>query len=134
MNLKNTEATQFQSGSQAAEAGRKGGIASGRAKRRKKTMREVFDAISDRAAPEMIKVQAEQLGLPVPLTLEEAYAIAMAKEIINGNVGAYRAVAEVRGERVTKQEVDVTLASEQSKLSELLEQRKARRNEAVTEV
>jgi hypothetical protein len=97
-------------------------------------MREVFDAISVHDAPEMIKAQAEQLGLPVPLTLEEAYAIAMAKEIINGNVGAYRAVAEVRGEKVVKQELDVTMANEQSKLSELLEQRKARRNETVTEV
>ena len=113
--------------------GRKGGIASGEAKRRKKTMREVFDAISTHDAPAMIKAQAEQLGLPVPLTLEEAYAIAMAKEIINGNVGAYRAVAEVRGEKIVKQEMDFTLASEQSKLNELLEQRR-KRNEIKSEV
>ena len=34
-NLKNTEATQFKSGLKAVESGRKGGIASGKAKREK---------------------------------------------------------------------------------------------------
>lgn len=39
-NLKNTEATQFKSGSNAAEMGRRGGIASGIAQRKKKTIAE----------------------------------------------------------------------------------------------
>ena len=39
-NFKNTEATQFKSGREAAENGRKGGIASGEARRKKKTIAE----------------------------------------------------------------------------------------------
>lgn len=124
-NLLKGEATRFKSGDRAVDAGRKGGIKSGETKRRKRTMREVFDAISEADAPEDIRQKAQEMGLPVPLTLEEAYAIAMAKEIVNGNVQAYRAVAEVRGER--KQDIGLTIESEQSKLSELLEQRKKRR-------
>ncbi len=124
-NLLKGEATRFKSGDKAVDAGRKGGIKSGETKRRKRTMREVFDAISEADAPEDIRQKAQEMGLPVPLTLEEAYAIAMAKEIVNGNVQAYRAVAEVRGER--KQDIGLTIESEQSKLSELLEQRKKRR-------
>ena len=42
-NLKNGIATQFQSGEQAARNGEKGGIASGAARRRKKSLKEAAD-------------------------------------------------------------------------------------------
>jgi len=44
-NLKNTEATQFKSGSNAVENGRKGGIASGEAKRKKALLRKIAEEV-----------------------------------------------------------------------------------------
>ena len=47
-NLKNTEATQFQSGSEAVEAGQRGGIASGEARRRKRDIRLALEALLEK--------------------------------------------------------------------------------------
>ena len=43
----NAEATQFRSGEQAVENGRKGGIASGEARKAKKSLREAMQALMD---------------------------------------------------------------------------------------
>ena len=43
----NSEATQFQSGAKAAENGRKGGIASGKARKAKKSLREAMQVLMD---------------------------------------------------------------------------------------
>lgn len=44
-NLEKGKATRFKSGEQAVKSGRKGGIASGEAKRKKKLLKECFDAL-----------------------------------------------------------------------------------------
>lgn len=51
-NLKNQEATQFRSGEEAAENGKKGGIASGEARRARKTVQEALRALMDEKMPD----------------------------------------------------------------------------------
>lgn len=62
-NLKNTEATQFQSGLVAVENGRKGGIASGKAKRKVKEMQWVLQRMLDGVPEEVAKDVANTEGL-----------------------------------------------------------------------
>lgn len=50
-NLKKGVATQFKSGEEAAAAGRKGGIASGEAKRRKKSMKQIAQTLGETPVP-----------------------------------------------------------------------------------
>lgn len=81
-NLKNAEATQFRSGNQAAEYGRKGGIASGQARARKSACKNIARAIADAPISDKLKGAIEKNGLQID------------DEDMNGNaavvVGVYR--------------------------------------------
>lgn len=72
------------------ENGRKGGIASGKARRLKKTMRELLDI----AMSEIVK--NPKTG--EEKTRDEWAAAALAMRAMKGDVTAYRTVAEMRGE------------------------------------
>ena len=81
------------------EIARKGGIASGDARRQKKTMRELLDI----ALSEVIKNPKTGESK----TGEEWVAAALMRKAMKGDVAAYRTIAEMRGEN-TPQKIDIT--------------------------
>ena len=85
--------------SEARINGKKGGIASGAARRRKKTMRELLDI----ALSEVIKNPKTGESK----TGDEWMAAAMMNKAMKGDVAAYRTIAEMRGENAP-QKIDIT--------------------------
>jgi hypothetical protein len=100
-NLKKGKATQFKSGEKAAEAGRKGGIASGKAKREKKLLKDCFDELLSRDWEN--KNGQKSTGA-------EAITLTMFKKALAGDPKAFEIVRDTAGqkpvERVMLAEVD----------------------------
>lgn len=93
-NLKNGVATQFKSGGIAAENGRKGGIASGEAKRKRKTLRELAELIGQKTV---------DMPMPNGTTEKMQYDAAMIqrqyqKAILEGDTQAAKFLANLLGE------------------------------------
>lgn len=94
-NLKKGKATQFKSGKKAAESGRKGGIASGKAKRKKKALAEMARAFADLKVNAEKKKQLEDFGVsPEDMTHQMALVAAMFEEGESGNVRAAALLSE----------------------------------------
>ena len=95
-----SKATQFQSGNEAVKNGRKGGIASGKAKREKKTMKEMLDYLLEK------EVVNKSTGEKVS-TLE-AMMSAVVRKAISGHVESCKFVRSTIGQDpITKiQEID----------------------------
>ena len=93
-------ATKFQSGRKAAESGRKGGIASGKSKRKKKTMKEMLDYLLEK------EVVNKSTGEKV--TSLEAMMSAVVRKAIGGHVESCKFIRSTIGQDpVTKiQEID----------------------------
>ena len=93
-------ATRFQSGNKAAKSGRKGGIASGKAKREKKTMKEMLDYLLEK------EVVNKSTGEKVS-TLE-AMMSAVVRKAIGGHVESCKFIRSTIGQDpITKiQEID----------------------------
>lgn len=96
-NLKKGELTQFRSGEEAAKNGRKGGIASGEARRRKADMRSTMNRL--------LTMKAEVEGLSDILradggesTYEEIITMAMIQQAAMGNVKAFHEIKEIVGQ------------------------------------
>lgn len=90
--LKGNEHTQFQSGREAVEAGRKGGIASGEAKRAKKSRKELALEIANaKITNELIKNKVKEItGLDdEDITGDAAVVNGIYTEALNGNVQAF---------------------------------------------
>lgn len=64
-NLIKGKATQFRSGKEAVEAGRKGGKKSGETRRAQKTFRESLKLMMDETAPEKIRAVFDKNGYDV---------------------------------------------------------------------
>lgn len=89
-NLEKGKATQFKSGEEAAKAGAKGGIASGEAKRARKTLREellllLADDVTDKKGN---KIQAQA-----------AMSAAILKQALTGNTKAFEIIRDTIGEK-----------------------------------
>jgi hypothetical protein len=89
-NLEKGKATQFKSGEEAAKAGAKGGIASGEAKRARKTLREellmlLSDDVTDKNGN---KIQAQA-----------AMSAAILKQALTGNTKAFEIIRDTIGEK-----------------------------------
>lgn len=94
-NLKKGKATQFKSGQKAAESGRKGGIASGEAKRKKKALAEMARAFADLSVKAEKKKQLEEYGVDSEdMTHQMALVAAMFEEGESGNVRAAALLTE----------------------------------------
>lgn len=88
-NLKNAEATQFKSGKEAAESGRKGGIASGEAKRAKKSMKAIAQAIAEAKVSDKNRAALTALGVNDEGMVNNALVTAsIFKAAVNGNMSA----------------------------------------------
>ena len=99
-NLKNGQSTQFRSGEEAVENGKKGGIASGKSRRRKKTMKAVGNALLQMAVenPSM-RLFMEKQGIAEDdmdnITMMMASMIVRAQQ---GNVRAAEFIRDTIGE------------------------------------
>ena len=93
-------ATRFQSGRKAAESGRKGGIASGKSKRKHKTMKEMLDYLLEKEV--VNKATGEKV------TSLEAMMSAIVRKAISGHVESCKFVRSTIGQDpITKiQEID----------------------------
>ena len=91
-NLKNTEATQFQSGSEAVEAGQRGGIASGEARRRKRDIRLALEALLE-------KDITDKKGNV--MTTTEAIALKQIEKALKGDTKAFEVVRDTVGQKPT---------------------------------
>lgn len=103
--VKNSEATQFKSGAEAAENGRKGGIASGVTRRRKKTLKEIADAIGAKDAPLAVIENLIKQGVAdadEEVTGDIAVLYAQYGKAWSGNTRAATYIAEVKGERIQR--------------------------------
>lgn len=103
--LKGNPNTQFKSGRSAVENGRKGGLASAKAKREKKAMKETFETLlamplkSGKAADvEDIKNFAALKGKNI--TVQDAILLSMIQKALKGDVRAAEYVRDTSGNKL----------------------------------
>ena len=116
-NLKKGKATQFHSGEEAARNGKKGGIASGESKRRKRSMREAAKLLMGMAVTnEKMQKVLENFDLTEEdMTNEMAIVASITMKAWAGNVEAAKFLRETLGESPTVKlrEKDLELRREQ---------------------
>lgn len=89
-NLEKGIATQFKSGEEAAENGRKGGIASGEAKRKKRDIRRALEALLEK------DYFVEEYGT---LSGAEAIAVRQMERALDGDTKAFEVVRDTVGQK-----------------------------------
>lgn len=110
-NIKPYEFTSNQSREKAAENGRKGGIASGEAKRKKKAMREVLEnllvlPLNDQAMPEKVKSFID-FGKNKNVTIEEAILMAqIVKAVTKADTKAATFIRDTAGQKILRDAAD----------------------------
>lgn len=113
-NLEKGKAHQF-TAETAAEAGRKGAMASAAKRREIKTMRDAFEVIGTlRCSDEELAQRLEELGIPA--TRLVAATLKMADQAENGNIDAYKVWRDGIGE---SPKMSVGLAVEPGSAEEL---------------
>lgn len=83
--------TRFKTGKKQSEIARKGGIASGVAKRKKKTIREELERLLEK------EIESRKGG---KITTREAMSTAIIAQAIKGNIKAFIAIRDTLGEKV----------------------------------
>lgn len=102
-NLKNGKDTQFQTGEEQAKIARKGGIASGEARRRKRTLRELAELMSEKkVAVPMQDGTTEEMTYDAAL-IHSQYQKAIARQ----DTKAATFIAKVLGEIEDKHDVSL---------------------------
>ena len=133
MAQKDIEKYQFdseQSRTKAAENGRKGGIASGKAKREKRTWRQIAETIGQMQLHNKKQIQSVKdfLGeLTGEATHDDAVIASAYEQAATGNVNAMRFIADLKGEIVNKQEIeqkitDYTLEEKRKQIQALIKE------------
>lgn len=99
--------TSDQSREKAVANGRKGGIASGEAKRKKRTMREVAEMVAtmELKDPKMLAA-LHAAGFQDPITNEDAAFFGLLRKAQTGDPSALKLLAEMRGQYSTRVEVE----------------------------
>lgn len=95
------------SSEEARKNGAKGGKASGEARRKKKALREIAEALGTAKAPEEVIARMQKLGLSKKknITLDEAIMMAQYGKALSGNVQSANFIAEMKGEKIQRVEV-----------------------------
>ena len=94
-NLKKGKATQFKTGEEQAKIARQGGIASGIAKRKKKTLAAMAQSFAELPVPEKVQKQLEELGVSKEDAVHQmALVAAMFSAGEKGNVRAAALITE----------------------------------------
>lgn len=101
-NLKKGEPYRFRTGEQQVEIARRGGIASGEARRRKKTMRETAQMVLDMQIPNAakeLKTKLKVMGLSEEdFTYQAAVMVAIVNQAMKGNTKAAAFLRDTVGE------------------------------------
>ena len=106
-NLLNGKATQFKTGEEQVEIARKGGKASGEAKRRKKEMRERLELllsmpIGNGKGAELEKIKSYAAIKGKNVTVEDAILIAITQKAMKGDIPAGTFIRDTVGEKPTE--------------------------------
>ena len=103
----NAEATQFRSGEKAVENGRKGGIASGQARREKKTIQKILADLLDseiRDNPQFAKL-ASKMGVESDKSVKDIFTyICLLNSVKSGNLGDLERLSKLLGEDNAKEQ------------------------------
>ena len=103
----NAEATQFQSGEEAVENGRKGGIASGQARREKKTIQKILADLLDseiKDNPQFAKL-ASKMGVESDKSVKDIFTyICLLNSVKSGNLGDLERLSKLLGEDNAKEQ------------------------------
>ena len=101
--LRGNPESQFKSGREASENGRKGGIKSGEAKRQRRTLKEQMELLlSLPVKDESTKGFIESLGIdPEMIDNATAITLSMYQEALKGNTKAYELIRDTLGEKPT---------------------------------
>ena len=99
--------TSDQSREKAVANGRKGGIASGEAKRKKRTMREIAEMVAtmELKDPKMLAA-LHAAGFQDPITNDDAAFFGLIRKAQTGDPSAMKLLAEMRGQYSTRVEVE----------------------------
>jgi len=99
--------TSDQSREKAVANGRKGGIASGEAKRKKRTMREIAEMVAtmELKDPKMLAA-LHAAGFQDPITNDDAAFFGLIRKAQTGDPAAMKLLAEMRGQYSTRVEVE----------------------------
>lgn len=102
----NAEATQFRSGEEAVENGRKGGIASGKARREKKTIQKILADLLDseiKDSPQFAKL-ASKMGVESDKSVKDIFTmVCLLNSVKNGNLGDLERLSKLLGEDNAKE-------------------------------
>ena len=106
----NAEATQFRSGEEAVENGRKGGIASGQARREKKTIQKILADLLDseiKDSPQFTKL-ASKMGVEIDKSIKDIFTmVCLLNSVKNGNLGDLEKLVKILGEDKENENVEV---------------------------
>lgn len=102
----NAEATQFRSGEEAVENGRKGGIASGQARREKKTIQKILADLLDgqiKDSPQFAKL-ASKMGVESDKSVKDIFTmVCLLNSVKSGNLGDLERLSKLLGEDNVKE-------------------------------
>ena len=102
----NAEATQFRSGEEAVENGRKGGIASGQARREKKTIQKILSDLLDseiKDSPQFAKLAAK-MGVESDKSVKDIFTmVCLLNSVKSGNLGDLERLSKLLGEDNAKE-------------------------------
>ena len=106
----NAEATQFRSGEEAVENGRKGGIASGKARREKKTIQKILAELLDseiKDSPQFAKL-ASKMGVESDKSVKDIFTmVCLLNSVKSGNLGDLERLSKLLGEDKQNENADV---------------------------
>ena len=106
----NAEATQFRSGEEAVENGRKGGIASGQARREKKTIQKILADLLDSEindSPQFAKL-ASKMGVESDKSVKDIFTmVCLLNSVKSGNLGDLERLSKLLGEDKQNENADV---------------------------
>ena len=105
-NLKNGEATQFRTGEEQVEIARQGGIASGKARREKKTIQKILADLLDseiKDNPQFAKL-ASKMGVESDKSVKDIFTmVCLLNSVKSGNLGDLERLSKLLGEDNAKE-------------------------------
>ena len=105
-NLKNGEATQFRTGEEQVEIARQGGIASGKARREKKTIQKILSDLLDseiKDSPQFAKL-ASKMGVESDKSVKDIFTmVCLLNSVKSGNLGDLERLSKLLGEDNVKE-------------------------------
>ena len=102
----NAEATQFRTGEEQVEIARQGGIASGQARREKKTIQKILADLLDgqiKDSPQFAKL-ASKMGIESDKSIKDIFTmVCLLNSVKNGNLGDLERLSKLLGEDNAKE-------------------------------